>query len=317
MPSRVPLPPEWACLEGKVDFVQRVSATELSASCPQCGSEGHNGRDWPDRLRIFGSERVWCRRCGYFAFRDQLDGGGGNHSPEEIERFRQERIAEQEQRKRSAERALEHLRNDALWLKYHQLTDSAGKKHWCLRGIPEEWQQHWLLGYVDYDLFWNGTTYYSPAESIPIFDHQWAALNIKMRLDRPPDGAGRYRYVYPNLPQHLYLTEPGRMGEVVVAEGEVKAMNVHLVSGVHTVGLPGKQPGEDIVAQLREYDKITLLADPDAKRAMVKLANKVGVKKCHFLLCPEKIDDAIIKYKWQKKDVLRVLKGALRMADYV
>jgi hypothetical protein len=294
----------------------------MSSSCPECGGDVHQSGEWPDRFRIFSegnSFRCWCRRCGYFAWKDQLEGNPIVHSHAELEAERLRRIADEEARKRSAERALEHLRNDELWRRYHEQIDEGGRKHWEKRGIPREWQDFWRLGYVDYDLFYNGQSYRTLAESIPIFGYKWTPQNIKMRLDNPPEGAGRYRYVYPNLPQALFLTDPDKeqQGDVVVVEGEVKSAVAYLyMNDGEAVGIPGKKPSGDIVTALQQYDKLTLVADPDAKRDMVSLANKVGLKKCWLLHCPEKIDDAILRYGWNQWDVRRVLKGAIRMADW-
>jgi hypothetical protein len=318
-----PLPPEWNCLEGRVQYVQRHNDHLYSSSCVDCGGEPHHDGEWPDRFRLLsdgGKYRAFCRQCGVFYWRDELGGPSTTkYTHEELEAERQRRIAEQEARKQSAERQLQHLKDDALWRKYYERLDEPGRQHWEQRGVPRDWQDYWKLGYVDYEVYWRGQPYRTPAESIPIFGKGWTPQNLKMRLTNPPQGSGRYRYHYKDLPTMLYLTEPDRAqeGKVIVAEGEVKAMTTRIYGDVHTVGLPGKKVSDEIMRDLGQYDRLILVADPDAKKDMIRLANKVGVAKCWLLHCPEKIDDAILQYGWGKWDVQRVLSGAIRLADWL
>jgi hypothetical protein len=323
MPSRDPLPPEWVCLEGKVDYVVRRTATEYSSSCPACGDLGHTGRDWPDRCRLFIDNqhpRLFCRRCGLIGFPDEFDGTPPTH--EELERWRQDRIRQEEARKRSAERALEHLRNEELWRKYHENLDEKARLFWQRRGI-ENWAiDWWQLGYCyDREFYSNGTPFRTDAAVIPIFGLNWEPRQVKVRLDWCPSG-DKYRYLYPGVGQPLYLTNPEfpPAGNVIAIEGELKAAVTYLRYAdeqANIVGLPGKHPSAEIVNTLSQCDRVTLVADPDAKREMVRLANKIGVKKCWLLSCPEKIDDAILKYEWSKNDVRRLIAGATRLADYL
>jgi hypothetical protein len=329
MPSRDPLPPEWAFLEGKVDFVQRHSENEWSASCPHCSDAGHSGNTWPDRFRMWRGidhdppfPRAWCRREDKFF----LPSDFGEFTPlshEELEERRQHWIAQAEDKKRSAEKALEALRNDALWRRYHEQLDEQGRKHWRGRGIPDWAQDMWSLSYLhEWEYYWNKQRYISAVEMIPVFEHGWVPRNIRVRIDNAPAEVGRYRKVYENIPDSLYLTNPDLpvAGECVVAEGEVKSMVTYLRLEQDTrlvVGIPGKHPNEDITAQLRHADRLTLVADPDAKTEMVRLAKKVGWNKCYLLHTPEKIDDACIQYDWSSRDVQRLLKGAIKLADFV
>jgi hypothetical protein len=89
MPREAPLPPQWACLEGRVRYVQRHSAVEYSSSCPQCGGDVHKDKSWPDRFRLFidGKPRAWCRQCGLRAFPDQF--GADSVWDKDAEKYRQ------------------------------------------------------------------------------------------------------------------------------------------------------------------------------------------------------------------------------------
>lgn len=108
-----PLPPQWACLTGKVHHVQQHSPTEYSASCPKCGGDVHHNGEWPDRCRLFADEhpRLWCRHCGLLAYPDQYgDNAYTPPSAQELERFRMERIAAEQENLRSVDHAIALLK---------------------------------------------------------------------------------------------------------------------------------------------------------------------------------------------------------------
>ena len=124
MPREAPLPPIWSHL--RVNYVQRVSEKEYSASCPRCGGEVHQDGEWPDRLRIFVDDKplIWCRRCSLLQFPDQTDSPPVNRA--ELDAWRQKQIEREESRKRSAERALQLLRDSERWRRYHRCRQTSG-----------------------------------------------------------------------------------------------------------------------------------------------------------------------------------------------
>ena len=305
------LPAEFAALNGKVAYVQRQSATEWSSTCPKCTDLGHHGTEKPDRFRMFLRGKIlgWCRRCGYLWFPDS-DPNYVPPTPAEQAAFRKEMIEREEALKRSAERALSHLRDDQLWLKYHEQLDEAGRRYWSRRGIPEHWQDFWQLG-------WNPNSWWGcPTATIPIFAHQWQPLNIKHRLINYND-QGKYRYEIAGQGQPLFLCNPNDpvAGHVYAVEGEVKSM-VCLATlddaDVCMVGLPGTNPSPAIVAQLAgdTVERVTLVMDPGAEQAAHDLALRIGQRKVRVLIPPAKIDDAIIACGADSYDVQRWLRQA-------
>lgn len=163
------LPIEFQALT--VIHVQRVSSNEYSSECPQCGGEPHRGGELPDRFRMFlnahGRNKVlgWCRRCGYVWFPNSAA-----VSATELEIWRQEQIRQEEERKRSAERAIEILKSEKLWLKYNEMLNQWAKdviKSW---GIREDWANFWRLGLnPDYVVKSKDGEYHSPAITIPLW----------------------------------------------------------------------------------------------------------------------------------------------------
>ncbi len=83
--------------------LQQVSATEWRSlnGCPKCGDSGKGEQS--DRFRVFtDTPLVWCRRCGFMAFVDDLDGTGRRPTEQELTNIRlrqiERRQAEQEKR---------------------------------------------------------------------------------------------------------------------------------------------------------------------------------------------------------------------------
>lgn len=316
MPREVSLPPPFAWLAGQVHYVQQHSATEWSASCPECGGDVHPDGEWPDRLRIFVDEhpRVWCRHCSYMRWADQ---GGQPPDAATVERWRAEQIRREEERKRSAERALAHLRSGRIWEQYHDQLDAWARDHWRRRGLADCWQDYWQLGYSPEERFgYQGQTWTTPTVTIPLFGQDWEALNVKHRLlNVPPDG-GKYRYALAGVGQPMFRCNPERAleGDVVAVEGEIKAAVVFATldsAQANVVGLPGTSPGPDIITQLGQAERVTLVMDPGARAQAWRLAQKLGVKRTRVLICPCKPDDAIVSQRMSAAEVRSALRHAL------
>lgn len=322
-----PLPEQWACLEGKVSYVRQESHTTWTCSCPKCGGTAHPGGEPSDRCTLFIDPKptLFCRRCGLVGFPDQF---GGPDSPRPdaatMERMRQERIEYEEARKRSAEQALEILRSSHLWQRYNENLDDTTRGIWRGRGIPDSLQDYWQLGYDAAHKFWkNGAEFTNATITIPIFDERWQALNIKHRLMNPPDHYGKYRYELRGASGgYLFRTEPSESlaGHVVVVEGEVKSMVVAVRGGSKMgaiVGIPGTNPGPEVLALLKEADRVTLVMDPGAKAAGIKIAKSIGIAKCRLLETVQKIDDAAIAQDMTERELWWLLKGATVLSAFV
>jgi hypothetical protein len=322
MPTEAALPPVFDFLAGKVKYVQQVSDTELSASCPQCGGDVHADGTWPDRLRLFtdGDARVWCRRCSFFAFADSKE----PPDPLKVAEWRKNQIAKEEERKRSAERALEHLRSSNMVERFHQALDEYGRRYWERRGVPAEYQNWWHLGWArQYEFFLGGQPVISDAASIPLYDFGWRLLNLKLRLEPTPADGQKYRYAISGQPGPLFRCDPDKALEgqnVIACEGEVKCMVTYARlddTSLCVVGMPGATPGAAIAALLATADRVTLVMDPGAKPQGIKLARAIGIHKCWLLETARKIDDAIVDTRLSSRDVAYILKGAVKLDVFV
>ena len=297
------LPVEFATLEGKVNYVQQISRDEYSSSCPQCGGEPHRGGEPPDRFRLFlnahGKNRImgWCRRCSYVWFPDT----SRPLSRDEMEAWRKEQLQREEERKRSAERAIEILTSQKIWMKYHEMLNEWGFTVLKERGIREDWVRFWRLGlFPDYKVYSkkNGE-YFSPAITIPLWQQsERVPANVKLRVLNPKDKNDRYRALYKVNPGAPFVAFPGMKSDMVVlTEGEFKAMNVAEWSGqkYQVVGLPTKTPNAEVLAKFANYGKIVLCFDPDAQEDELKRVVKILGRDVMNVRLPDKVDDMILK----------------------
>lgn len=310
------LPPQWASLEGKVQYVQRVSDKEYSCSCPKCGGFPHDSGEWPDRCRLFvdAHPTLFCRKCGLVAYPDQFgDERFAPPSPEELERFRQEQKERAEARLRSAQRELELLRDSKLWERYNSMLGERERAWWRGRGIPDVWQELWEFG-------WD---HQRNAATIPLFAPGGECVNIKLRL--MDESAGRYRYHLTGQPAPLFLCDPDADmgGHVIAVEGEIKAAVTWItLDDSHTtvVGMPGLNPSPDVKRQLAQADRVTLVLDPGADKRgpdgwspMGRLVKDIGRDRCSVLIPPCKIDDMLLAMGADKWDARWILKHAKAM----
>ena len=312
MPRPATLPPAFGSLCHGLQYVQHVSDIEYSAECPECGGIVHPNNEFPDRFRLFldGHPRAWCRRCGYFVWADQVDKDASPPTPQALDQWRKEQVAREEARKRSAELALTNLRKRETWRIYYDQLGPMGRAYWAKRGISWAWQDWWRLG-------WQPESRWGvPTATIPIFGYQWEAQNIKHRLIGVTEVGGKYRYELYGQQQALFLCNPEKPlgGHVIVVEGEIKAAVTFATlddSKVNMVGLPGATPGQHIVEQFAECDKITLVLDPGAEKHARQLAKQLGKKRCRVLTPPMKIDDGILAAQMTGQDVRRLLNQAV------
>ncbi len=314
------IPPQFASLTGNIHYVQQVTPTEYSASCPKCGGDVHPGGEWPDRFRMFldgGNPRAWCRRCSYFAWADETDENKPAPTNAEIDKWRQEQIKREQARRRSTDLALANLRDNAIWERYYDQNDASGQAYWVARGVPQAWQSFWQLGFVRDRSF---VDVVSDAATIPIFGYEREIQQVKYRLLNEEHGRYRYHLSGTTAPAFLCNPDAALGGHVYAIEGEIKSMVTFAAlddSNCSMMGLPGTNPGERIIHQLRQADKVTLVFDPDAKRDAIKLARQIGIHKTWILIPPVKIDDGIIEQRLNKRDVEHILGTAIKLDHYV
>lgn len=316
----VPLPLEWRCLEGKVHYVQFESDHTVTCTCPFCGGDIHQDNEWPDRCTLFFGAKasLFCRRCGKVAYPDNFgDGTYERPSDAEMERRRQERVSYEEARKRSAERALQLLREEHRWQRYYDQAGDIGHSYWRNAGVPEPFQDLWQLGWDPaHEFYSGGVRKVSPTATIPLFDHDWQCVNVKHRIINTQDVKGKYRSELAHRPAALFLCDPDKalQGHVIAVEGEKKSMVTFATlddASVCMVGLPGATPSAEILAQFADADRVTLIVDPDARKQAWDICKTLGTAKCRVLRPAMKIDDLIVAERMSKRDLRYLLDNAL------
>ncbi len=316
MPREDSLPAVFNAYLGKVSYIQRESDTTWTSSCPQCGGDVHPGGEWPDRCVWFADSKPlgYCRRCGGVFW---SDADGYEPDPEALEKWRQRQEKREQERKRSAERALEHLRRDRFWERYHDQMGDVGERYWEQRGIPKTYRMWWQLGYdPDHRFFVRGEPWHTATATIPIMGKDWAPLNIKHRLIKVPPNGGKYRYELAGQGQGLFRCNPDLdLSEHVIAvEGEVKAMVVMVTldnANAKVVGLPGTNPSDDVITELAQADSVTLIMDPGARRETWRMTGKLGRQRCRVLIPSMKIDDGIMASGMSKRDLETMIRTAV------
>lgn len=238
-------------------------------------------------------------------------------SVEELDQWRREREAEEQGRLAEAQRRLDYLTSNELWVQYHDMMDDHARRWWAGRGVPVDYQNFWSLGW-DHDSHRWGC----PSATIPLFGPDWKILNIKHRL--ADDSKGRYRYNVSGLDAPMFLCDPDMEldGHVIACEGEVKSMVVAITlddPAAVVVGIPGLNPSPAITDTLAKADQVTLVLDPgsdtpgkDGWSPMGRLIRDIGREKTRILIPPVKIDDGILMCKLSKREVVAMLDAAVK-----
>ena len=312
MRQDAPLPAVFAQYQTQVQYVQKVGHSKWTSNCPACSGSIHPDGELPNRCVWFYDDKPlgFCFRCGKTFWPDAAH-DWTPPTTEELERWQQEREAEQEGRLRSAQLALTNLRSQNLYVQYNSMMQDRERQWWRSRGVPDVYQNIWELGWChDRD-----------AASIPLFGPDYELKNIKYRLTDTSNG--KYRYHLTGLPAPMFMCDPEAALEnhVVAVEGELKSMVVHVTlddPNACVVGLPGLNPPPSITDTLAQADRVTLVLDPGSDvrndngwSPAGKLVSAIGRSKCKVLIPVSKIDDSLLAMQADKWDVRRLLTQAV------
>lgn len=320
------LPPELSQID--VSYVRRISDNEYSSSCPKCGGVPHRSGEYPDRFRVFlhsktyGGVLGWCRQCGY-----TWTPKGERIDPAKQQEWVKEREGYELERKAKAERALEMLRREQVWLRYHENLNGEVRQMYYKRGIEDYWIDYWMLGYNPDKVVWTGKEeYHSPALTIPVFEPgNEKPLNVRNRLLSPSNPGDKYRPEFGNLPSSLYFTdrEAKPRNKVLVVEGEFKAMTTYLTLDdpeIFVVGTPGKTPNPKMFEWLSECEVVYLLLDPDAfvkqqAESITPIRRMIDYfkERSRVISLPYKVDDMIESRSLNKESLHTLISGSRRI----
>lgn len=330
--SQAELPPEFAGLVGRVNYVQKKNENEYSSSCPQCGGTEHEDGSFPDRFVLWRSSRrgepfAMCLR-GHCNFKWSPSKQDAQWTAEERAEFQAKRVELETAHAEATEHRLAEL---AETIKSQGIADrycrdgqmkSEVQEYWERRGLSVEWQVYLKLGVLeDYTVKGRLSQYKDTAYTIPIFGESGRMENIKLRMANPRSDDERFRNLYKSGCQHLYTpvhSGQERMNKCVVLEGEVKAAVGHawgrLPKDIRVHGVQSKQPESRVLRKLDDYEVVYLAFDPDAYRrseyvdtktgevlegkiAIMEVARLIGFERVRLVLPPgnTKFDDAMLK----------------------
>jgi hypothetical protein len=290
----------------------RVSSSEYRSvnGCPHCGDGGKGSRS--DRFRLFleGSPLVWCRRCGFTAFVDSID-GSEKPSSEQIQeaRLRQLERRQEEQEKRLS--ALEYMAHCTDWRAYHNAMGERNREYWYGEGIYDDAIRDFSLGYcaqcpTDSER--------RPSYTIPVWGNG-ILRNIRHRLVGAANG-DKYRPHRAGLGAMLFNIDALQKSDrAIIWEGEKKTivMAQHL-AGFANVGTMGKRVWKrEWSAQFTGKRDVIVALDPDAMdsaQSLGKLLADAGARSVRVAMFPVKPDDAVNLYAATAQDIEYILMTA-------
>jgi len=318
MKTFVPLPPEFAALEGKIQWVQQINSNEYHSSCPNCGVEAkHNDSNPSDRFIMWVESRetgkpfgMCFRHCGYKWSPGKADAIWTEEEKAAFVAKRRELNEREEERiHKYAEEVI--MKQNIAKKYYERMAESQFGKMWLKeRGFTsDEWNRFWMFGiYEDYRCRGYLSTYYSPAITIPIVGRDNLIEQVKLRVADAHHEKDRYRNIYKTGAQHIYF--PRREGKILnkvaLIEGEFKSCTVaqrgKLPEDIQIIGMQGKGVGGRLLYTLENCEVVYLCQDPDAfipnergETNIMQSARKLGVNRTRIIPCREKVDDAILQ----------------------
>lgn len=300
-----------------------------------------HGGDNPTAFVVYqkGGKQLWkcfsgsCGQGDAIDFVMALDGvdwleacrrlsGDYRADPAVLERRQAERLAQLEQQAQAMLATIAQMRREQVWVRYWQnlQTSDHARALWRARGVPDDWQGFFQLGYApDHTVWASGREHHTATLTIPIFEPGWQFINLKHRLLAPPTARDRYRIHHPGVPAGFYVADPDRdlTGPVLVVEGEIKAMVTFLTlddPATQVVGLMGKSAWRETLDRFAAAEPIYLLPDPDGEAAARQLADSLGTGRCRLIgPLPMKVDDAVTAGFLDKMGLRRLVRGAARM----
>ena len=279
---------------------KKVGPTEYRSmnGCPQCGDGGKGARS--DRFRLFDDEkpRVWCRRCGFTAFIDNLDNARELTEAEKLE-LRLQAIERKQQETERRLSALEAMARCTDHLAYHRNMSDAAWLYWNQQGMLNETITRYQLGYcqrcpLDHD----GRASYT----IPVINGG-KLRNIRHRIIDATNG-DKYRPHRAGLPATLFnadnVSKPAP--SILILEGEKKSI-IADQSGFLSVGTMGAASFNPAWARrFQHFQTVYVAYDPDAIEKAADTARLFGTRG-RVVAFPEKFDDFVTIYGATAEDV--------------
>lgn len=276
--------------------LSRHAQGEACGPCPRCGGK--------DRFIVFMAGNAWCRRCNHKAW--WID------NPEEGRRRIAEEKIQQEQDQIALRRRMAVCQD---WTEYHTrlLRGPELLDVWGEQGMGPDEIRKWGLGCCpscptapDY-----------ASLTIPCFQ-EGALLDIRHRLINAPPEEGKYRSHLPGLIPPIFNLDAIKMSsDIIIVEGEKKAIIMDGAGFTGTVGLPGinfaKYLLRALPGRMNSNQRAIVMLDPHTNSRGEKLAEALGGVGVEAVVadCFQKPDDMIIAYGVEPiKEIIRQARTA-------
>jgi len=267
--------------------------------CPKCGDGGKGTGS--DRFRLFVDDHalVWCRRCGFTEFIDNID--GSRPTPEDIaeRRMRSLERARQDHERRLSVLEQMHKSTDHLRYFHNLAAHTEAIEYWCGEGMSLQTIDDYMLGYcprcpTDRE----GRASYT----IPVMI-RGKLFNIRHRLIGADNG-DKYRPQMAGLPSVLFNADFLYQDScrILITEGEKKSI-IAAQTGFENVGLMGKSGFNPAWAvRFERFPRVFVALDPDATEQAAEIAELFG-DRGRVVILPDKLDDMIVRYGATKDDI--------------
>jgi len=281
---------------------RQVASNEYRSlnGCPKCGDGGKGSRS--DRFRLFIDEHplVWCRRCDFREFIDQIDGSTPTREDILERRMRAMEARQQEQERRLS--ALEKMHQCTDHIQYYHNVDfnEQAYEYWLSEGMDIDTIAEYKLGYclrcpTDYA--------HRPSYTIPVIIGG-KLYNIRHRLIGG-DQSDKYRPHMKGLPNVLFNADylyQDNLDHILITEGEKKSI-IAARYGFPNVGIMGKAGFDRTWAvKFKKFERVSVALDPDATDKAADIAKLF--RGCgRVVRLPAKLDDMIVKYGATKEDI--------------
>lgn len=278
---------------------------EYHGSCIRCGGK--------DRFAIFTHRKFpswwcFCRQCGFEGWIDELNPSlkqeltaeQKSEWAKQAAEMKRLRVEREVKKQHDTDIRLSDLTAREIWGAYNRRMEKEQREWWTVRGIENDWQDFWSLGYIKDKQYKDGDAMYmSDAYTIPYFhgqDGKKKFITMQYRLTNAHTPSDKYRFEY-GLGASYFVTrydEPLK-DIAIICEGAAKAMVLcsWLSPKASVLAVPSKNAHAGIESIVKDCGRVWIILDPDAKEDAVKLAAKIG-KNAKPLFLPFKLDDGIL-----------------------
>lgn len=262
--------------------LRRRTSEKAVGPCPVCKGD--------DRFVVWLFEGSgWCSRCGHTAYT--------------IEREQAQVVSLEARRKRAARQVQlrAEMANITIWQDYHTAALETRERQllWEHEGMPLADLGRWGLGWCEAC----PTAPDFPSLTIPVWKGgQLADIRHKL-LGADAEEHGKYRsHLAGLMPSVFNVDAVFGAQQLVVVEGEKKAIVMARFGWEGTLGIPGMNVIDELIDVLAEHMQpvqwVTVLFDPGADAKASQLGGQLAAlgKTTYVGDCPIKPDDLLLKY---------------------